>query len=225
MKLKVDVSNSDPDKATQEYIPPSPGSYQCKIVEATVGNSKAGKQMLTICYEIVSGKQKGKKVFDRIVTSVEWKMDQLGQALGLATKKKRKFTLDTEEMIGEIVTVQVKGGEYQGNPTAEVGRVTASADEDDLDEDDLDEESEDDLDEESEDDDEDEDEEDDEDEDEEDDEDDEEDDEDDEGGDEDDYEEWSVAELRKELKDRELIARGAKPALIKRLREDDESEE
>ena len=209
MKLKVDVSNSDPDKATQEYIPPSPGSYQCKIVEATVGNSKAGKQMLTICYEIVSGKQKGKKVFDRIVTSVEWKMDQLGQALGLATKKKRKFTLDTEEMIGEIVTVQVKGGEYQGNPTAEVGRVTASADEDDLDEDDLDEESEDD----------------DEDEDEEDDEDDEEDDEDDEGGDEDDYEEWSVAELRKELKDRELIARGAKPALIKRLREDDESEE
>lgn len=216
MKLKVDVSNSDPDKATQEYIPPPPGSYQCKIVEATVGNSKAGKQMLTICYEIVSGKQKGKKVFDRIVTSVEWKMDQLGQALGLATKKKRKFTLDTEEMIGEIVTVQVKGGEYQGNPTAEVGRVTAPADEDDLDEEDDDDlEDDEDEDEESEDDDEDDDPEDE----------DEEDDEDEGEGDEDDYEEWSVAELRKELKDRELNARGAKPALIKRLREDDESEE
>lgn len=218
MKLKVDVSNSDPDKATQEYIPPSPGSYQCKIVEATVGNSKAGKQMLTICYEIVSGKQKGKKVFDRIVTSVEWKMDQLGQALGLATKKKRKFTLDTEEMIGEYVTVQVKGGEYQGNPTAEVGRVTAPADEDDLDEEDEDDEEYD-EDEEEEDD------EDPEDEDEEDEEEDEEDEEDEGEEGEDDYEDWSVAELRKELKDRELNGRGAKPALIKRLREDDESEE
>lgn len=198
MKLKVDVSGSDPDKATREYVPPPPGSYQCKIVEATVGNSQSGKQMLTICYEIISGKQKGKKVFDRIVTSVAWKMDQLGQALGLATKKKRKFTLDTEEIIGERVTVQVRGGEYQGNPTAEVGRVTAPADEDDLDEEDDEDFEEDD-------------------------EDDDEDDEDDE--DDDDYESWSVAELRKELKDRDLNARGAKPALVKRLREDDESEE
>lgn len=219
MKLKVDVSGSDPDKATQEYVPPPPGSYQCKIVEATVGNSKAGKQMLTICYEIVTGKHKGKKVFDRIVTSVEWKMDQLGQALGLATKKKRKFTLDTEEMIGEYVTVQVKGGEYQGNPTAEVGRVTAPADEDDL-EDEEDEDLEDDEDDE---DDEEDDEEDDDPEDDEEDEEEEEEDDYEEG--EDDYEDWSVAELRKELKDRELNGRGAKPALIKRLREDDESEE
>lgn len=216
-KLKFNVSDSDPAKATgSNFDPPPAGTYQARIDELTVGQSRNGKEMLTVVYEITDGKHKGKKVWDRIVTEVAWKLDQFLQAVGVATARKRKGEVDLEDLVGERVTMTVRQGEYNGNPTAEVARVVAPADEDDLDDDDEDLEEDEDLDEDDEDlEDEDDEEYDEEDEDE------EEVDEDDEA--EDDYETWSVAELRQELKDRELNAKGAKPALIARLRDDDES--
>jgi hypothetical protein len=223
MKLKFDVSGSDPDKATgANFEPAKPGVYQCRIEETTVSNTKKGDQMITVTYEIVTpGSEKGKKLWDRIVLTdaAKWKLDQFLQALGLATKRKRKGTLDLEAVIGEQLTVVVKQGEYNGSPTAEVSRVSAPADEDDLEEDDdLEDEDDDDLDE-------DEDESDDEDEDEDEgDEDEEEDEDEDEDAEDDGYETMSIAELRAELKERELNSKGAKPALIARLRENDEEE-
>jgi hypothetical protein len=217
MKLKFDVSASDPAKATgSNFEPPPAGTYNCRIDETTMGTTRKGDQMITAVYEIIDGQHKGKKLWDRIVLTkaAEWKLDQFLQALGVASSKKRKGVLDLEEIVGERLTVKVKQGEYNGNPTAEVDRVSAAADSDDLDDydededddedldsdEDVDDDVDDDLDEE-----------------------DEEDEEDDSASDsDDDYESMSLAELRAELKERELNAKGAKPSLIARLRENDE---
>lgn len=216
-KLKFDVSGSDPEKATgSSFDPCKPGVYQAVIDDYDLGVAKSsGNEMLTLTYKVITpGSEKSKKLWDRIVLTdkAAWKMDQFLQAVGKATKKKRKGTLDLDDLIGETLTVNVRQGEYNGDPTAEVARVSAPADEDDLDEDledeDLEDEELEDEDEDLEDE-------------EEDDEEEEDEDEDDEEL-EDEYEDMSVAELRKELKDRELKAAGAKPSLIARLRADDE---
>jgi hypothetical protein len=216
MKLKFDVSGSDPAKATgSNFEPPPAGTYNCRIDETTMGTTRKGDQMITAVYEITDGQHKGKKLWDRIVLTkaAEWKLDQFLQALGIASSRKRKGVLDLEEIVGERITVKVKQGEYNGNPTAEVDRVSAAADSDDLDEDedeedydedldeddDLDEDVDDDLEEEEE-----------------------EDEEQSATDSDDDYESMSLAELRAELKERELNAKGAKPSLIARLRENDE---
>lgn len=276
MKLKFDVTGSDPEKATgANFEPPPPGPYVARIDEITMGQSKKKDPMLTVVYEIGKGEHKGKKVWDRIVIidTMQWKLDQFLQALGVATKKKRKGEVDLEELVGEAINIVVRQGEYNGNPTAEIARVSAVADEDDLEDDDDDDlEEDDELEEEDDDEVEDEDEDEDgewdedslgelskaelfevaegfeldtpakftakakaslieaileaqggdeelEDEDE-----DEELEEDEEETD-DDYESMSVAELRAELTSRELNSKGAKPALIARLRENDSEEE
>jgi len=210
MKLKFDVSDSDPAKASAtgtSFEPPPPGTYVCRIDDASLGKSRKGDDMITLVYEIASGEHKNKKLWDRIVLTKasEWKLDQFLQAIGAASSRKRKGVLDLEEIVGDAIVVQVKRGEYEGNPTAEVARVSAAADDDDLEDDDFDESDDDieDLDDEIDDA-------------------DDEDPEDEDEEEDDDYESWSIAELRKELSDRELNPKGAKPALIARLREGDQ---
>ena len=220
-KLKVDLSGSDPEKATgRNFEPAKPGTYAAKIVEVDQTEAKSsGNQMLVFTYEITQpGSEKGKKLWDRAVLTdtAMWKLDQILQAVGMASKKKRKLNLDTDDLIGESLSVTVKRGEYEGNPTAEVARVAELADDDDEDwdeeEDDEEEfDEEDDEDEEDELDDEDDDELD-----------DDEDDDDEDDEDEESYEDWSVKELRTELKERGLKTQGAKPSLIARLEENDE---
>lgn len=217
-----------------------------EIIEANLKNGKDGtgepdpeRPQLEMVYEMKQAeKEKNKKFegsrvwsyvmlpghpsYDRTV----WKLDQLLLALGVSTNKKRKGTFDPDDMVGEEVVVNVRpdtnlNGEYRG----QIGSVMAydeetfgqESDEDDdeeLDEEDLEETEEDDEEEDDE-------EEDDEDEDEVDD-DEEEVEEDDET---EDYSDWSIADLRAELKERELSSRGPKPTLIERLEEDDASDE
>jgi hypothetical protein len=165
----------------------------------------------------------GHPSYDRTV----WKLDQLLLATGLATTKKRKGSFDPDEMVGEEVVVNIRpdknlNDEYRG----QIGAVMAydeetfgqEADDDgDEDEEDLDEEieeeeeEEEEVEEDEEDDEEDEDEEDEEDE--------------EEAGDDEaeNYSEWSIADLRAELQERDLNSRGPKPKLIERLEEDDGS--
>ena len=41
---------------TGEYIPLPPGGYECRIVKVQLGRSKSGAEMLTIAFDIESGK-------------------------------------------------------------------------------------------------------------------------------------------------------------------------
>lgn len=220
MKVKFDVSGTDPSKATgTNFEAPRPGVYNVRIDEITNNPSKAGKPMLTIVSEITSGSFKGSKLWDRIVLTEasQWKLDQFLQAIGLASKSKRRGVLDTEEVIGNKAVIRVKAGTYNGDYSPEIAMWMAASDDDDLEEAEDDQEGEDgDYDS--------------------DDEDDDLDDGDDAAGDdddedssedsdeEDDYEDMSVVALRAELIEREMNSKGAKPALIKRLRDDDEAQ-
>lgn len=66
--------------------------------------------------------------------AAKWKLDQVLQAFGVATKKKRTGTFDTDDLVGGECQIRVKGGTYQGNYSAEVGAVLAKSDEEDEDE-------------------------------------------------------------------------------------------
>lgn len=215
-KVKFDVSGSDPDEAVGgNFEPPKPGVYKCKVFDVNSGFKKGddGKPdksapRLEVVYEVQDKAYKGSRLFDYISfgESSQWKLDQFLQAFGLATKKKRKGTFDTDDVKGELCKVRVKADTYNGEYSAKVGAVMALAEDEDADEDEEDEEEED---EEIED------------EDEEDEDEEEEEEEDDEEEAEDDYDDWGIPALRKELRDRELDDKGKKQQLIDRLREDD----
>lgn len=212
MKLKFDVSGSDPEKATgSNYEPPAPGVYTVKINEIEAKDSKAGNPMLVVLCEITDeGKSKGAYMRDHITLSeaAAWKLDQFLQAFGVADANKRKGTLDTDLLLGKKAEVRIKSGEYNGAYSPSISQwmqlLEATADfEDDFD---LGETVATDV---------------------------PEDDEQDElpFGDEvteevatdDDYESMTVPALRAELESRGLVMQGARPALVARLRADDTS--
>jgi len=202
-KLKYDVSGSDPEKAKGggAFVPPQPGVYKAKINEIDQTESKAGNPMLKVTSKVTDKKFNGALLFDYIVLNEasEWKLDQFLQAMGIATTKKRKGSVDLDELIGKGFKVRVKGETYNDEYQARVGAYLLFDEDqdDDIDEDggedeeeydeDLDEDDEDEVEEEVE----------------------------------DEYEDFSVPELRAECKERDINTRGAKPALIARLRDND----
>lgn len=240
-KIKYDVSSSDPDKAKGgQRQSPRPGLYVAEIIEINetgARDQRSGKPdpdrpMLEVIFQITDAdKEKNKKYegsrmwhypllpghpsFDQTA----WKLDQFLQAIGVATKKKRKGSFDPDDFIGTEVALMVRAGKdqdknYRGEIAAvmEYDEDTFGEDSDDDDDDEMDD---DDI-EDREDDDEDEDE------------DDDEDGDDDDESDEDEeesYEDWSVADLRAECVERGLSKTGKKSDLVARLEENDEEEE
>lgn len=172
VKLKYDVSQSDAAKAAGgDFEQPKPGVYKAKVVSIKTThpkNQKTGqpdesRQMLEVIYEITDKKFKGSRLWDYIVdfddpeSSSNWKFDQFLQAFSVASKKKRKGTFDTDDIIGEPCKIRVKAGSYNGAYSADLGAVILwdpdeDDDDDDIEEDDEELEDEDDLDEEEEDD-------------------------------------------------------------------------
>jgi len=221
-KIKADVSGSDPDKALSvgNRKSPRPGMY---VAEIDTCKYREEKNDLEVTYKITQAdKEKneqfiGSRLWSYVMLEghasweqTQWKLDQLLQAVGLATKKKRKVNFDTDELEGEEVVIIVvsdtnKEGEYRGA----VGGVMMYDEEtfaQDV-EDDDDEEDEPEPDAYSDD-----------------------DDDEDEAPDVEDedevpYDEWSLADLKAELEARELDAVKGKAKIIAALEADDESEE
>lgn len=141
VKLKYDLSNSDADKAAggADFEPPKPGVYEAKVREINLthpkdqktGKPDASRDMLEVVYEITDKKFKGSRLWDYIVdvndpeAASAWKYDQFLQAFEVASKKKRKGTFDTDDIIGEACKIRVKAGSYKGNYSADVGAVLA----------------------------------------------------------------------------------------------------
>lgn len=250
--LKFDVSGSDPDKAQQgRRESPRPGRYVLKIKEInpTFAKGDGGRPdkirpQVEVIFEVAGAakvknrKYKGSQLWfyfpspeSETYENWSWKADQFLQAIGVASKKKRAGSFNTTKVVGTLVDATIiaganQAGDYKGDiglllPYDKDTFAEAAAEEnsDDADEDESDDEDE--IDDENED--EDEDDEDDDDESDEDDEDEDEDEEDD--GDEDEaYDDMDVKALRVLAKERGLIPRGTKAAVIARLEADDEEE-
>lgn len=236
--IKYDVTGSDPDRALQNFEPPKPGVYLAKIKECNPhlakgqdGKPDKSRPSLEVILSIETpGDFKGSQLWDYVSLSEEakWKMDQFLMAVGQATKtERRKGQFKTEDQIGKLVKVRVVADTGEGktpyggdNYRPRVGALMAatpnetpeSGDGDDpfgggeddpfanIGDDDSG--GEDIF-----------------------------------GGGDDDtgttttdelddgYDEMSVPDLRKELNSRGLDHKGAKPALVARLRENDNEEE
>lgn len=202
-----------------------PGLYVAKIKKVEQAESAAGNPMLVVSFQLTKDKRNGAfkgasiRTWVALTKAADFKVKEFQLAVG--QKPGKSIDLDVD---GKLVQIRVVADTYNGEPSAKVGKILALPTEDDDEDEDADDEEA-----ESEDDDADDEDESDEDEDEESDEDDDsEDDEDAEDDDDEaeDYSEWSLVELRKELKSRNLDANGkSKVVLAARLLKDDEDDE
>lgn len=143
-KIKFDVSASDPDKAVRGGLSPKPGLYVGKVAEINEKNSRGDdgqpdpdRPMLEVVYEVVDADKKPNKKFvgSRLWSylmlpghpsyeQTVWKMDQFVQAIGLASKRKRKGTLDTDAILDTLVEMNVRAGTNQnGDYRGEIASV------------------------------------------------------------------------------------------------------
>ena len=225
-KLRFDVSASDPERAVAGAgLSPQPGMYHATIAEINErdgrgddGKPDPDRPMLEVVYKMVKAdkkkndKFKGSQVWSYLMLpghpsydATVWKIDQFLQALGVATKRKRKGTFDPAQHVGDDVTVVIRAGknqndEYRGE-IAQVlpydedtfGQADDDDDEEEIDTDEIEvEETEDDVDEEEE---------------------------------EEDYSEWSLADLKAEIEARGLDAVKGKAKMVAVLEESDAEEE
>lgn len=131
-KLKVDFTN------VESYSRCSEGIHRAKVAEIQEKTSQGGDDMLQIAMEVVSGADKGCRVFDNCVLSDKalWKFKQLLSALGV--KCDGKVAVDLDGLIGKTCDIEVFHEEYNGQTRAKISnysKVATSVDTDDDDED------------------------------------------------------------------------------------------
>ena len=138
-KLKVDFTG------VESYSRCSEGIHRAKVAEIQEKTSQGGDDMLQIAMEVVSGADKGCRVFDNCVLSDKalWKFKQLLSALGV--KCDGKVAVDLDGLIGKTCDIEVFHEEYNGQTRAKISNYSKVAtsvdtDDDDEDEDDDDEE-------------------------------------------------------------------------------------
>ena len=130
-KLKVDFTG------VESYSRCSEGIHRAKVAEIQEKTSQSGDDMLQIAMEVVSGADKGCRVFDNCVLSDKalWKFKQLLSALGI--KCDGKVAVDLDGLIGKTCDIEVFHEEYNGQARAKISnysKVTTSVDADDDDE-------------------------------------------------------------------------------------------
>lgn len=223
-RIKYDLSEQDPDASVQVQTreSPKPGMYVATIneIKARDAQGDPDKPMLEVILEISDADKKANKKYAGArlwwyvmlpdhpsFADTAWKLDQLLQATGVATGRKRKGVFDPDSLVGQEVMVNVRGGKNQdGEYKGDVGAVLAydedswgaegSVDDEDesFDEEELEDTEEEDLEEESE------------------------------GGM--DYSTLSIKELRDEMESRDLDHDGLRKSdMVAVLEEDDELNE
>ena len=131
-KLKLDFTG------VESYSRCSEGIHRAKVAEIQEKTSQGGDDMLQIAMEVVTGADKGCRVFDNCVLTDKalWKFKQLLSALGV--KCDGKVAVDLDGLIGKTCDIEVFHEEYNGQTRAKISnysKVTASADVDDDDDD------------------------------------------------------------------------------------------
>ena len=137
-KVKIDFTNVEAFQRASE------GIHHVKISDIQEKNTQGGDPMLQVAFEILSGDDKGVKVFDNLVLTDKalWKFKSLLQIIGM--KCDGKVAVDLDNMIGKTLNINVTHEEYNGQIRARVSDYlkpgATKSDDDDEDEDSFDEE-------------------------------------------------------------------------------------
>lgn len=136
-KVKIDFTNVEAFQRASE------GIHHVKISDIQEKNTQGGDPMLQVAFEILSGDDKGVKVFDNLVLTDKalWKFKSLLQIIGM--KCDGKVAVDLDNMIGKSLNINVTHEEYNGQIRARVSdylKPGAAKSDDDEDEDSFDEE-------------------------------------------------------------------------------------
>lgn len=113
------------EEISTEVVPV--GKYPSRVLETEWVKTKTDKDMLKVVFEIAVGPNKGRKLYANLVISPE-SPKGLGfffkdmETLGVTKAQLAANGADwaAEEIIGNLVELVVKHGEYQNRPKAEV---------------------------------------------------------------------------------------------------------
>jgi hypothetical protein len=212
--LKFDNEINKVESAPDYVHHPAPAIVPVKLTDADFEfKSKSGGEGIHLQFAISKKAPKGKTFYPLhyyIMYDSDYYVQRMAELMD-AVLGKRVKSLKPTDVVGKICAIKVRPEDYDGETTAKVARLLPLDDEPDDDEEDEDDE----VDEEDEDEDEDDEVEDDE----------VDDEEEDEVEEVEDYNDYSIAQLRKEAERRGLDTKGNKKAIVARLEEDDETDE
>lgn len=122
------------------WVNPDPGLYSAKILDVTVGESKSGKDMITVHFQIKGGKFDGAKMRTWILIGEEtsaWKVAEFVDAVGAPEQGDLNKLIRAAK--GKVVQIKVDADTYNDQPTSRVGTIMPkNEDEDEDDEEELD---------------------------------------------------------------------------------------
>lgn len=124
----------------------SEGIHTVKLIEITEAVSQNGDDMLKVTFEVISGADKGCRVFDNftLIDKALWKFKQFLVSAGV--KADGKVAIDLDKLIGKVCDVNVIHEEYNGVTRAKIAdyqKLVRNAKAEDMEEfDDMDDEEE-----------------------------------------------------------------------------------
>lgn len=98
--------NLEDVKDSFEPLPES--QYFARLTSCDLVNSSTGKPMLKVEWTIIDGEYEGRKVFDNVVLTVDWKVKQYCEMAGITSGSQ----LDTNDFIGIEALINVIQEEY-----------------------------------------------------------------------------------------------------------------
>lgn len=116
----------DLEDVSTEFEPLPSGEYFGKVVnpdDVNLKESSTGKPMISIAWTIQEGEYEGRKLYDNIVLSVQWKVKQYCVAAGIESGKE----IDTDDFVGLEALIQVTQQEYQNQIRNQVKNVQPAA--------------------------------------------------------------------------------------------------
>ena len=118
----------------------SEGVHTAKLIEIEETTTQAGDDMLKATFEVISGQDKGCRVFDNFTLSDKalWKLKQFLVAAGV--KADGKVAVDLDRLLGKVCDITVVHEEYNGVTRAKISdyqkliKLAKAADMEDYDE-------------------------------------------------------------------------------------------
>jgi len=103
--------------STFEALPAA--TYLCRIMKAELTESSTKKPMLKFEWEVFDGEFTGRKLFDNVVLSIDWKVKQYAELAGIESGKQ----LNTEDFLNVEGVLGVSVGEYNNKPNNQIDTI------------------------------------------------------------------------------------------------------